>query len=147
MRDKRPVLVVEDSGDDYEFLMWAWRRTGITNPVSRCKDGEEALDRLYRRGAYEELNPHDMPALVLLDLNLPRLDGRQVLATMKADELRRSIPVVVFTSSANPRDVDFCYLNGANSYVVKPIGVDMLCQKLQKIVEYWLEVVYPPPPA
>jgi CheY-like chemotaxis protein len=146
MSDPRTILVVEDSDEDFGAMMWAWEKAGILTPVIRSKDGEDALDRLFRRGEYAALKHDELPALVVLDLNLPRTDGRAVLAAIKKDEFLQLTPVVVLTTSANPKDIEACYRVGANSYIMKPIRLAHLCKILQEIVSYWMDVVYLPRP-
>src|SRR3712207_4925518 len=108
-RTEHTILLVEDSPEDYEVTVRAFRKANLANPVQRCCDGEEALDYLYRRGRYADAARAPRPGLVLLDLNLPGTDGRQVLAQVKADPQLRSIPVVVLTTSADERDIEGCY--------------------------------------
>ncbi len=144
MKINRTILIVEDSDEDYAAINWAWRKAGIATLAVRCKDGEDALDRLFRRGGYSDLKSDEDPGLVLLDLNLPRLNGRSVLSAVKADALLRSTPVVILTSSARSADVDACYEDGANSYIVKPHDLDKLRDKLKAVVSYWMDVVHLP---
>ncbi|HEV7519056.1 MAG TPA: response regulator, partial [Thermoanaerobaculia bacterium] len=116
----QPILLVEDSPEDYEATERAFRKSGLKNPIHRCTDGDEALDYLFRRGAYADPARSPRPGIVLLDLNLPGTDGREVLETVKADDSLKQIPVIVLTTSADERDVQACYLAGANSYIQKP---------------------------
>lgn len=144
MKRQRPILMVEDSDEDFAAMMWVWEKEGITWPVVRSKNGEEALDRLYRRGEFVSLTAEDEPALVLLDLNMPRVDGRTVLAAVKQDSHLRSVPVVILTTSHNPKDIEECYRIGANSYIVKPIQLAKLREVLRQLVAYWMDVVHLP---
>ena len=146
MGKTRTVVIIEDSDEDYAAMMWAWRKAGITNPVVRCKDGEEALDLMFRRGADALTAPFKAPGLILLDLNMPRTDGRAVLAAIKGDEKLRAIPVVVLTTSASPTDVSVCYSKGANSYILKPVSLTGFMEILKQVVSYWTEIVYLPQP-
>src|SRR4051812_31919488 len=102
---KQPIPLVEDSPEDYEATGRALRKAGLSNPIFRCEDGEEALDYLFQRGAYSNPANAPRPGIVLLDLNLPGTDGREVLSAVKSEESLRSIPVVVLTTSTDDRDV------------------------------------------
>ena len=146
MSGLRPILIVEDSDEDYEAMMWAWNKGHLRAPVVRSKDGEDALDRVFRRGEYAGSDPSLTPALVMLDLNLPRTHGRAVLASIKRDADLKTTPVVILTTSQNPQDVEVCYREGANSYIVKPGHMNRLLEILQQIEGYWMEVVRLPEP-
>ena len=146
MRELRPILIVEDSDEDFEAMMWAWKKGRLRAPVVRSKDGEDALDRVFRRGAYVGSDRSGAPALIMLDLNLPRTHGRAVLAAIKRDADLKTTPVVILTTSANPQDVEVCYREGANSYIVKPGQMNQLLEILQRIEGYWMEVVHLPVP-
>jgi CheY-like chemotaxis protein len=134
------ILLVEDSDEDYLAFTRALRDMAVTVSLPRCTRGEEALDYLYRRGRFAGPAQAPRPALVLLDLNLPGLDGRELLTLIKGDEHLKSIPVVIVTTSHNPRDIEWCYQHGANSYQVKAIGYDQFRSAMQRLVEYWLTV-------
>jgi CheY-like chemotaxis protein len=138
------LLVVEDSNEDFEALQRFLQRSPFTIPVLRCVDGEQALAYLYRTGHY--INPTDSPrpGLILLDLNLPKTDGREVLRRIKRDDRSKKIPVIVFTTSNNPKDIETCYDYGANSYIVKPIDFAQLKRNIHTLIEYWLEVIVLP---
>lgn len=131
-----PILIVEDSDEDYRALLWAMKRLKLEHQVERCADGDAALDRLRGGGR--------RPALVLLDLNLMAGDGCEVLAEIKSDEAICTIPVVVWTTSANPHDVERCYRAGANSYVLKPLDMDTFLHEVQALTRYWFDVVMLP---
>jgi len=133
----RTLLIVEDSPEDLEATLRALRKTGREHPIVHCADGDEALDYLHGRGRYASEDAGPRPALVLLDLNLPGTDGREVLAEIKSSERLRALPVVVFTTSGDARDVDACYRAGANAYVQKPVRVDDLVTALQRLEEFW----------
>lgn len=136
-RPAGPILIVEDSDEDYRALLWAMKRLGMEHQVERCEDGDAALDRLRVEGARR-------PALILLDLNLTAGDGCEVLAEIKSDEAICTIPVVVWTTSANPHDVERCYRAGANSYVLKPLDMDTFLHEVQALTRYWFDVVMLP---
>lgn len=119
-------------------------RAGLHNGFHHCEDGDEALDYLYHRGKFEDPARSPRPGIILLDLNLPGTDGRQVLDIIKQDEFLKDIPVIVLTTSNDPRDIDSCYKSGANSYVQKPVGLDNFMESIQRLHDYWFEiVVYP----
>jgi len=143
-RTEQSILLVEDSPEDYEVTVRAFRKANLLNPVFRCQDGEEALDYLYRRGRYVDPTSAPRPGLVLLDLNLPGTDGRQVLAQIKSDAQLRTIPVIVLTTSADERDIESCYRSGANSYVQKPVSLDAFLRSVQLLKSYWFEVAILP---
>jgi CheY-like chemotaxis protein len=134
------LLVVEDSNEDFEALQRLLGRSSLTIPIQRCVNGDQALAFLYRTGAYADRQRSPRPNLIMLDLNLPGTDGREVLRRIKQDETLKKIPVVIFTTSNNPQDVEACYQFGVNSYIVKPINFSKLKQNIQTIVDYWFEV-------
>jgi two-component system, response regulator len=140
----RPILVVEDSPEDFETTERAFRRAGLRQRMLRCATGDEALDFLHRRGCYEDPASSPRPSIILLDLNLPGTDGRDVLSEIKRAETLAEIPVVVLTTSADRRDVTACYAAGANSYVQKPVDLDAFMQAIRRLSEYWFDVVILP---
>ena len=140
MNRLRPILVVEDSDEDFATVLDAAKRAGVTNEIRRAASGEECL-QLLRASAH---NQNAVPALILLDLNTPRDDGRDALREIKQDERLRALPLVVLSTSANPRDLAFCYASGANAYHVKPVNHLLHLQVLEQIFGYWLtSVVFP----
>jgi CheY-like chemotaxis protein len=147
--DALPLLVVEDSDEDYTALRWALRKVGVERPVRRCATGADLLDYLRRTGPYAADAPGGAaeappPALILLDLNLGADDGREVLAELKADAALRRIPVVVWTTSAHPEDVAHCYERGASGYATKPVDVAQLVESLRNVTQYWFGCVILP---
>lgn len=144
MGPRQPILLVEDSPEDYEATVRALKKSGLNNPIFRCEDGDEALDYLFCRGVYA--NPEDAPrpGIILLDLNLPGTDGRDVLREVKADAALKSIPVVVLTTSTDERDIERCYQAGANSYMSKPVDLDGFLRAIEKLKDFWFEVVILP---
>jgi two-component system response regulator len=137
----QPILLVEDSPEDFETTQRAFRRSGLKNPIVRCSDGDEALDFLFRRGDHAGA---PRPGVVLLDLNLPGTDGREVLTEMKADPELRQIPVIVLTTSSDERDVSACYKAGASSYIQKPVDLEGFMRAIERLNDYWFEVVILP---
>lgn len=135
----RPILVVEDSTEDYMALSRAFRKNAARNPVLRCEDGDQALEYLLGNGKHPSW-PKSLPAIVLLDLNLPGTDGRTVLKQLKQHATLHTLPVIVFTTSTNSRDIEECYRLGANSYLTKPIEYAALEEKVRLIIRYWLEI-------
>lgn len=133
-----PVLVVEDSAEDFMALGRAFRKHALHNPVLRCTDGDQALEYLQGYGKHPAW-PKSLPAIVLLDLNMPGTDGRAVLAVLKQDPRLRSIPIIIFSTSSNTRDIDDCYRMGANSYLTKPIAYADLEERIRLIIDYWLD--------
>jgi CheY-like chemotaxis protein len=144
MEPYQSILLVEDSPEDHEVAVRALRKAGLVNPIFRCEDGDETLDFLHRRGQYADPVKAPRPSLILLDLNLPGTDGREVLAEIKADVLLRSIPVVILTTSTDERDVERCYHAGANSYIKKPLDLGGFMRTIQRLKEFWFEIAIIP---
>jgi two-component system response regulator len=137
---KRYILQVEDSADDAALTRHALRRAEISNRVELLKDGVEALDFVCRRGKYFDRDANDLPAFVLLDLKLPKVDGFEVLKNFKENEPMASVPVVIFTSSREERDLLKAYELKANSYVRKPVDFDRFTEVIRQIGFYWLSL-------
>ena len=140
-KQQQPLLIIEDSDEDFTALTRMINKAKIPNPIYRCEDGEEALDFLYHEGEYENESLSPRPSLIVLDLNLPGTDGREVLAELKQNQDLQTIPVVVFSTSSNPRDVDACYRQGVSGYLVKPMNTNRLNQLVQTFIEYWFNAV------
>lgn len=134
--NSQPILIVDDNDDDVEASVRAFKRTNLRNPIVRAATGAEALT-LLRDG---QVNP----CLILLDLNMPGLDGRRVLAILKGDSDLRKIPVVVLTTSNDERDVEECYQLGASTYIQKPVDLDGLFAAIQRLKDYWFEIALLP---
>jgi CheY-like chemotaxis protein len=139
-----PLLVVEDSTEDFKMLHRLIRKMSVQNPIYRCASGDEALEYLQLEGIYRDTQTAPRPSVILLDLNLPGTDGRSILAKLKQDKAFKEIPVVVFTTSSAPKDIDFCYQAGANAYLVKPIDRLSLNKTVESFVEFWLGTNIPP---
>lgn len=138
------LLVVEDSDEDFAAFERILRKASIANTIYRCVDGDDALDFLRHSGQYQTLTQPPRPAIILLDLNLPGTDGREVLEQIKQDNELKIIPVVVFTTSSNPKDIEVCYQSGVNGYIIKPIDVKKLMRTIQVLIDYWFEAVILP---
>ena len=134
------LLIVEDSNEDFETLQRFLRRSLLTIPIQRCVNGEQALEFLNRTRNHPDRATSLRPSLIVLDLNLPGTDGREVLRRIKQDDSLKLIPIVVFTTSNNPKDIEVCYRYGVNSYIVKPIDFAQLKRDIQILVDYWFEV-------
>jgi len=144
MKNIRPnhlILIVEDSDIDYETTIRAFKKSNMINPVQRCEDGEEALDYLYQRNQY---SASSRPDLILLDLNLPGTDGREVLEEIKQDPNLKTIPVIVLTTSSDARDINKCYQAGANSYINKPVDLKGFFEAIKRLRDFWFEVAILP---
>ncbi|BAY20645.1 response regulator receiver protein [Calothrix sp. NIES-2100] len=135
-----PLLIVEDSNEDFETIQRFLSRSSMLVPIHRCINGDQALAFLYRTGRYTKPEIAPRPGMIVLDLNLPGTDGREVLHRIKQDDSLKTIPVVVFTTSNNPKDIQDCYKYGVNSYIVKPINFAQLKRDIQTLVDYWFEI-------
>lgn len=139
------ILLVEDNPDDEALTLRAIRRNHIANEVVIARDGAEALDYLFARGSYEGRDMADLPAVVLLDLKLPKVDGLDVLRQMRHNERTRLVPIVVLTTSNEERDIVESYSLGANSYVRKPVDFEQFSQAVGQLGMYWLLLNQPLP--
>lgn len=140
----REILLVEDNPDDVELTRLAFEEAQVANTLTVVRDGAEALDYLFARGRYADRDPQELPSLVLLDLNLPKLDGREVLQAIRNDERTRALPVVVLTTSAEPFDVEASYTLGVNSYIQKPVDFNQFVWAVKQVGLYWLVLNQPP---
>ena len=144
MADLKPILLVEDNPNDIELTLAALEQSQLANAIVICRDGAEALDYLQRRGIYDRPDVSD-PAVVLLDLKLPKVDGLEVLATVKVDPRTRAIPVVMLTSSREESDLVRSYELGVNAFVVKPVGFKEFFDAIQDLGVFWAVLNEPPP--
>jgi CheY-like chemotaxis protein len=144
MGELKPILLVEDNPKDIELTLAALEQSQLANEVVVVRDGAEALDFLYRRGAHDARNTMD-PAVVLLDLKLPKVDGLEVLAQMKGDPDMRHTPIVMLTSSREESDLVRSYELGVNAFVVKPVGFREFFDAIQDLGVFWAVLNEPPP--
>ena len=137
LREAQPILIVDDSLDDYEATKRAFAKANLANAIRHARSGEVAL-------AYLRSDEAVMPGLILLDLNMPGLDGRKTLEIIKRSPSLKKIPVVVLTTSDDERDIKACYELGANTYVQKPVDFDGLIAAVKRLKEYWFEIALLP---
>lgn len=135
------ILMAEDDAEDRMLTKEALEEARLANDLRFVKDGEELLDYLHRRGEYADAGQAPVPGLILLDLNMPKKDGREALEEMKADPTLRRIPVVVLTSSKAEEDILQSYDLGVSSYITKPVTFDALVDVMKTLGKYWLEIV------
>ena len=138
------ILIVEDN--DYEFrqAQRAFQQSRLGNPIYRCVDGDDALDFLHQRGEYADPAKAPRPGIILLDLGLPRTNGREVLLEVKSHPDLKTIPVIVLTKSDDERDIRSCYEAGANSYIRKPVTFDGYLEAIRRLEQYWFHIVILP---
>ena len=144
MAGLKPILLVEDNPNDIELTLAALESSQLANEIVICRDGAEALDFIYRRGAHEKRQAQD-PAVVLLDLKLPKVDGLEVLAKIKGDPVTRQVPVVMLTSSREETDLVRSYDLGVNAFVVKPVAFEEFFAAIKEIGVFWALLNEPPP--
>jgi CheY-like chemotaxis protein len=142
---EQTILLIEDNNDDAELTLRAFKRANVKNPLVRARDGEEALDYLFGRGAYAGRDVRDLPAVTLLDINMPKISGLDVLKAIRADERTRHLPVVILTSSNEDKDRLNAYTHFANSYVIKPVDYDQFVTAASQLGLYWMVLNVPPP--
>jgi len=143
MDEAQSILLVEDNQDDVELTLRAFRKHKLSNAIEVARDGHEALNRLFEADEGGALAP--LPQFVLLDLKLPKVNGLDVLARIRAESRTRMLPVVVLTSSVEDSDLRRAYDLGANSYVRKPVDYEQFSQAVRQLGLYWMIVNYPPP--
>ncbi len=143
MSDEKDILLVEDNLDDVELTRIAFTEAGLDHRLRVVNDGAAALDYLFARGQYADRDPLELPSIVLLDLNLPKIDGREVLQAIRDNLVTKTLPVVVLTTSAEPFDVEASYALGANSYIQKPVDFEQFVGAVKQIGLYWLALNRP----
>lgn len=134
----KTLLLVEDNPDDELLTIRALKRHNIANNIVVARDGQEAIDYLFAQGAYSDRDINDLPQVVLLDLKLPKIDGHEVLARIRANPVSKNIPVVVLTSSNEEQDILKSYNHGANSYVRKPVDFEQFIEAARQLGLFWL---------
>jgi len=144
MIDLKRLLLVEDDPKDVELTLEALSEYNLANEVIVVRDGEEALDYLYRKGKFQSV-PNGNPAAILLDLKLPKVNGLEVLGRIRTDEKLKMIPVIVLTSSRQEQDLEKCYQLGVNGYVVKPVDFHEFINAVKELGVFWGLINEPPP--
>jgi two-component system, response regulator len=140
----RFILLVEDNPDDEELTLMGLKSSGVLNEVVVVRDGEEAVQYLFAEGKYKDRNPATLPTVILLDLQLPKLNGLEVLGRLRANPLTKYVPVVILTSSSEEEDVVNSYRLGANSFVRKPVQFNRFADAIKHLGLYWLLINEPP---
>lgn len=135
------ILMADDDDDDFLLTQKALKQSKLLNKLCRVKDGEELLEYLHQTGRYQDVEDCGRPGVILLDLNMPRKDGREALKEIKADPNLRDIPIVIFTTSKAEEDVYKSYKLGVNSFITKPVTFDSLIQVMTALGRYWFEIV------
>lgn len=134
------MLIVEDNDDDYEVTYRALDDAGLCNPVIRCDNGDDVLDYIANEGDYTKKDNYPLPGIILLDLNIPGANGHDVLTEIRASPTWKHVPVIVFTTSDDPKDIEHCYHAGANSYIRKPVDIDGFFNAIKTLKSYWFEI-------
>lgn len=140
-RDAVKILIAEDDEDDRLLIKDAFEESRLRNPIEFVVDGVELMDYLHRRSNYEHLKDTPLPGLILLDLNMPRKDGRTALTEIKESPKLRNIPVTILTTSKSEEDVFRSYGLGVNSFITKPVTFDGLVEVIKVLTHYWIEIV------
>lgn len=135
------ILIADDDEDDRMLIADAFEEARLTNPVAFVKDGEELMNYLHRTGEYADLTDEDKPGIILLDLNMPKKDGRTALKEIREDDNLRNIPIVVLTTSKSEEDVLRTYNLGVNSFITKPVTFEGLVEVVRILGKYWIEIV------
>ena len=139
------ILIADDDADDRMLIEDAFVEARLNNPIDFVNDGEQLMDYLKREGDYAHLTEESVPGLILLDLNMPKKDGRTALKEIRADDYLRRIPIVILTTSKSEEDILRTYNLGVNSFITKPVSFDGLVEVVQVLSKYWIEIVALPP--
>ncbi|VAX13812.1 response regulator receiver protein [hydrothermal vent metagenome] len=134
------ILLIEDNPDDEALTLRALKKNRISNHIDIARDGAEALDYLFAQGKYKHLENQALPQLILLDLKLPKINGHEVLKTLRNNDRTRYVPVVILTSSSEESDIVSSYDNGANSYIRKPVDFEQFIEAVGQLGLYWLVI-------
>ncbi len=138
--ENKTILIVEDSQDDKDLILRAFKKSNVQAKVVVLQDGAEALDYMYCAGAYQDKAQFDVPDLILLDLKLPKIDGKEVLEAIRKNSVFKLIPVIVLSSSGERNDLNDCYALGANSYIKKPIDFKRFLDIIEVTIHYWFYI-------
>ncbi len=133
----QPILVVEDSDEDFVAIKRACKKVGVNVRIERCPNGQDALD--YLNNLCLQDKTHKVPSIIMLDLNMPLMDGKTFLKKIKSHTILRQIPIVVVTSSNNEKEIEECYTNGANAYLCKPAEFNEFVENIKSLKQFWLE--------
>lgn len=144
MKNEIEILLIEDNMSDAELAIRALKKHNLINKLVHLKDGAEAIDFIFAEGNYAERNIKNTPKVILLDLQMPKINGIEVLKKLKSDERFQKIPVVILTSSKEDPDIKTCYALGANSYIVKPVKFDEFLKAVSELGFYWMLLNQPP---
>jgi CheY-like chemotaxis protein len=145
MKKPASILLVEDNAMDVELILDAFKEARFDNKIQIAGNGKEALQYMFGEGAYADRQQYPLPDIVLLDLNMPGVDGHEVLKKIKSTEKLKRLPVIILTSSKDEGDRAMSYDNGANSYLVKPVSFDDFLKVVKQVSEYWLTLNIKPP--
>ncbi len=140
------ILLIEDNEDFYEATLRSFKKNRFINPVQWCKSGQLALDYLHKQNSFANDPSVTLPALILLDLNMPGIDGREVLSRIKSNPDLQQIPVIILTTSADPADIRECYKSGASTYIQKPVNFEGVVGAIRAMQDYWFGIAILPEP-
>ncbi|MDQ8186480.1 response regulator [Pelagicoccus sp. SDUM812002] len=144
MNDKATILLIDDNPDDYEATERSFEAANFANPIQWCHSAKDGIDYLKRSGKFEGRSPETHPCLILLDLNMPGMDGRAALKKIKQDVSICAVPVIVLTTSSDEKDIELCYQLGASTYIQKPVEFNSLVAAVARMKDYWFEVALLP---
>ena len=140
LNEENMILMIDDSADDFEFARKSFLKSGLNHALKHINNGPEALDYLLRRGAYAGLAGQPLPRMILLDLNMPLMEGTEVLKAIKADPITQNTPIIMLSSSVDGSDIKKCYELGADSYIAKPVSINGLLRAIETLKDYFFEI-------
>ena len=140
----QPIMVIEDSPEDFEITARAFQKAHLLNPIIHCETAEDTFNYLYNRGRFSDTDLFQRPGIILLDLNIPGTDGLSILREIKTSPELKKTPVIILTTSSDSHDVESCYESGANSYMQKPVNMKNFVEAIERLKEYWFEVTILP---